>query len=557
VTNLTAIVEEILRSYRAEALCSHVELRSREDRYSDMRLLFSSREWLDSGDGDRLVEAFQDHPAVESAQRRKSAISLRLRDEFVSDLGLRLERGELDGMDTSDLLQDRHYMLGFVGPNTNKSLHVGHLRNILLGEALASTFEAAGAHVLRESPIGDIGRRVCESIAGFKRFHEGEVPNGMKPDRFVDLCYRDYLRHRDQREQSQIDGENPGDPNNEERVLRGDYADQLMQEWWQGSRPVLQLWQRLRAWALAGHRETLARLGITLDRSDFESNALCVTLGMIEEGLATGLLKRGSDQMVYFRTGRPEFETMVLLREDGFPTEYARLLSLYDQLLADLYPRYTYVEVAGIEWQPSMAVLQELLCKLRPGPQNSAHVRVFHGMLLDDDQKISSSSGEPLLIDDFLDELEANPRILALEDLSGGEIGKGVLADLVARSFFLGAPAIKPLGFSWGRILDENQNPGWTLARAWCRARRGGGVQGGPSSSPPQPAYRLAVVQSQSYCRSLLQATSQLEVTGLMRFVRSFSETYLAASLSPELDRAARAILKKAFRSLGFLACRD
>ena len=508
-----------------------------------MRLLFAERTWLQSQAGDQLLATLRGHPAVASALRRKSAVLLRFDDAALTRLELRLAAGESAGMQTADLLAGHRFTVGFVGPNTNKALHVGHLRNVFLGQALASALTSAGASVQRHSLVGDIGRRVCEAMAGYLTYHEGETPTemGLAGDRFVELCSRDFVRERAQAAAI----EHPADPNAEEREPCGDLADTIMSAWLSGAVAERALWRRMRGWTLTGHEHTLARLGVRMDRYDFESEEIEGALDLIASGLEKGLFEREATGGVIYRTGRSEYTTMVLLRKDGAPTEYARLLGVYHHMLEDLDPGVAYVEVVGIEWQPATAVLGELLAALLRSPLEVSYVWVFHGSVTVGGQKMGSSTGEVMWIDDLLDEVIASPGVDALHDLAHGAVRREEIADMAVRGAFLCSPTAQPLAFALERLVEGRSGPGWTIAEAWCRAQQ------------PQkpwrtaPVARTAVVQSHLYRRSLHRSVEKLDVANLTAYLLSLSEACLAA---PAPGPAAAPILRRVLSSLGFLA---
>ena len=523
-----------------------IETRRREGHQADIRLVFADRRWLQSPAGDRLLAVLEEHPMLEQARRRKSTIHLRFSDRLLVDLERRLADREPAGMGSEDILAGRHVTIGYVGPNANKALHVGHLRNVLIGEALASAFAAAGATVRRHSLIGDIGRRMCEAMAGYLSFHEGRSPLDMKlaGDQFVELCSRDYARKRAGSPQSSRE---QNDPNAEERTRVGDLADALMTKWLAGAEAELELWRRMREWALRGHEDTLARLGVVMDHCDYESDAIPRALTLIEEGVEAGVLERQENGAVIFRTERPDYPTIVLMREDGFPTEHARLLGVYDRILEELHAGEPYIEVAGFEWQPAILALCALHERLRPGPLTEAHLRVYHASVTyKDGAKIGSSLGDVVWIDDFLDEVAAGPGVDALAGLAEGAVERQVLADILVRGTFLCAPPSRPLAFSPASLIRGRPSPGWTIAEAWCRVRRAGEADGAAG-----PVARTPVMQSQQYRRSLRRTVERRDVTSLTRYLLSVSETCLAAE---EPGPAAAPVLERALSSLGFLA---
>lgn len=535
--------EEILAAHDAVDLCVVVEARRREDILADIRLVFADRGWLQSAEGNKLVRAFREHPMTTKAQRRKSTIQIRFQDEILADLEHELAAGKPAGMRSDDIAAGEKAIVSYIGPNTNKALHVGHLRNIYIGEGLASSLDAAGAEVNRLNLVGDIGRRVCEAMAGYMGSHQGEAPadTGISGDRFVEHCCREFSRQR-------VNGSaSEGDPNAEEREALGDLADTLMTAWLEDSAEERELWLRMRGWTLEGHARTLARLGIEFDEYGYESSAVPRAIALIDEGVERGVFEREESGSVVYRTGQLDYPTMVLLRDDGFPTEHSRLMGAYDELLDELDDGEVYVEVAGLEWQPAIAVICSILERLRPGPRNEANLRVFHGSLTEGDgQKIGSSTGEPIWIDDFLDEIEAGPAVSALEQLSYGCVSREELADLLTRGTFLCSPANRPLAFVQEALIEGHPGPGWTIAEAWCRAQLARA-----SKRQEEAPARTVVMQSQQFRLSLQRTVQRHDVTSLSRYLLSLAEACLAL---PTPGPAAAPMLERVLGALGFLA---
>jgi arginyl-tRNA synthetase len=537
--------EDVLASHEASDRCVSIEPRRREDQAADLRLLFADRKWLQSPAGEQLRTALARHPAIANAQRHRSAVLVRFDDVALAKLERRLAAGENTGMSTSDLLVGDRFMVSFVGANTNKALHVGHLRNIVLGQALASALSAAGATVQRHSLVGDIGRRVCEAMAGYVAHHAGETPEtaGLAGDRFVELCYRDWSRGQ----APAGEAAQAGDPNAEENEVRGDAADAIMAAWLAGAPSERALWRQMRDWVLASHRRTLARVGVVIDRHDFESDEIGRARAVIARGLDDGLFEREATGGVIYRTGRSEYTTMVLLRTDGAPTEYARLLGLYDRILEDLGPDGRFVEVVGIEWRPAALALGDLLAWPRRGADDDRCRFVFHGSVTDGVRKMGSSTGDVTWVDGLLDTLAASGLVARLQDLAGGVSGKAEIADTMMRGTLLCAPPAQPLAFAVDRVVEGRSGAGLTIAQAWCRAQR-------PArSSRDAPVARTAVVQSQLYRRSLRRAVDNRDVSTLASYALGLCEACLSA---PAPGPAASAILLHALSGLGFVVQR-
>lgn len=543
--DLRRACEAILVEHRVSDLCVVIEPRRREDAMADLRLVFADRQWLQSAAGQRLAHALNDHPMTAKVQRRKSAIQVRFQDQFLSDLERELATGEAFGTESPELAADQRAIVSFIGPNTNKALHVGHLRNAYIGEALACALETAGAEVHRLNLVGDIGRRMSEAMAGYLGVYQGEEPADLEisGDRFVELCCRSFARESGLRSSE-------GDPNGEERKAVGDLADELLAKWLEGSSVEVDLWRKMREWTLAGHEQTLRRLGIHFDEYGYESDAVPHALAVIEEGVERGIFEREPEGGVVYRTDQSEYPTMVMLRDDGFPTEHARLMAAYDRILGGLSENQVYVELAGLEWQPAIAVICRILEDLRPGPRNAANLRVFHGSLTEaGGEKIGSSVGEPLWVDDFIDEVEQGPAVSALERLCGGCVGSAELADLLIRGTFLCAPGNRPLAFAREAVSEGRPGPGWTIAEAWCRAKAAR-----EQDADDPVVSRAVVMQSQQFGLSLHRTIERHDVTSLSRYLLNLSE--LCMSL-PSPGPAAAGMMEQVLRSLGFLAGRD
>jgi arginyl-tRNA synthetase len=534
------VCEQVLADHDALERCVSIEPRRREDQHADLRLLFADRAWLLSRAGSGLVRALQQHPALADVSRHRSAIALRFGDDFLAELEERLAAGQCLGMEGSRVLAGSRLTVGLVGPNTNKALHVGHLRNIVLGHALAAAMTSGGATVRRHNLVGDIGRRVCEAMAGYLAGHAGEDPQTaeLPGDRFVEMCCRDFARSSDLAFRG-----SSSEPNAEETAAHGDVADEIMHAWLCGSTRERLLWRGMRAWALAGHHDTLTRLGVCIDHHDFESDGLARALELIERGLRIGLFEREASGAVVYHTGRSEYATLVLLRSDSAPTEYARLLGVYHQMYRDLLPGEVYVEVVGIEWRPVMMVLSELLSSLLGEPTDARFTWAFHGSVTVDGQKIGSSTGDVKWIDDLLDDVAAGPNVAALQELVNGTVPADELADLLVRASFLCSPTTEPFAFPLELLLHDRSGPGWTIAEAWCRTRRA-------SAAPTTvPMARTALVQSQLYPRVLRRALAQRDTAGLASYLLALATACL---LAPAPGRATAAMLDTALSSLGF-----
>jgi arginyl-tRNA synthetase len=536
--------EALLATHAALERCVAIQPRDSEAQKGDLRIRFSDREWPKSAAARDLAASFLSHPAVAGAELRRTDLLLSFEAEALEDLEVRLAAGESAGMKTADLLEGRRYDVSLVGPNANKALHLGHLRNVALGQALACALEAAGADVQRRSLVADIGRRMCEAMAGYLESYEGESPEstGLPGDRFVERCSRAF------RERSGEAVESSPGPNPQEEEARGDAAAQLMEGWLGSGEPERQLWGQMRLWVLAGHERTLSRLGVSIDRYDFESDEIPRARALVNRGLDLGLFEQETSQGVVYRTGRPEYATMVLLNEQGSPTECARVLAVCHRIIEDLDPQVSFLEILGDEWQPAQTVVADLLPRLLPDQADKSYEWLYYGLVTAEGKKIGSSNGDVVWIDDFLDELAASPAVTTLERIGEGSVSREALADVLARATFLCAPMSRPLPLAPERLFEQQEGPAWTIAEAWSRA-----------NAPSRGAHRgrtarAGIMQSQEFRPVLQRAIERRDPTVLASYLLRLSEGFLEA---PEPGPAARPVLERVLHSLGFTVLRS
>jgi arginyl-tRNA synthetase len=556
VQNLIAKLHLLLQEQGLVSLCNTIELRRHESPYADVRLFLNEQFAEGPSSAVRLADALNQLPEVSSVKLKKWAVSVRLSDDFIESAGRELELGCRPAGGLPEAGDGNRYLIGFLGPNTSKALHLGHLRNIIIGNALACAFASAGAASRSYSLVGDIGRNVCEAMAGYQLFHDGERPEraGLKSDHFVGRCYQDYLNFA--RNPQALAGAE-SDPCAREHVPTGDLADELLQRWRSGDPAATGLWGWFRDMVEAGHDETLKRLGVVVDGCYYESEHLDLAREIIGRGLENGTLERSDDGMVIYNTGREEFRKIVLARSDGFPTEHGRVLAVFHHILAESEVGCTHIDWNGTEWEPAQTVLHDLMRAMSLIPGESTHLPVFHGMVLFDGEKMSSSQAkEPVLVDDLIEKLRQSPQVADLMRRAGTGTSAAAIADIVLKGFFLCEPLSKPVTYSWEKLVDRRANHGWLIARAWCAANsaEGGEADEGPRSAS-QSAYRVAVVQAHGLPRALSHVIRTATPESLVRYLLHFCERYLAdaaTAATPRLRGVALTVLNTTLESLGF-----
>jgi arginyl-tRNA synthetase len=517
----------------------------------DLKLTPRASDWQRDPESLAQLERLEREPWVVSLTRAREGIRVRLADSWIELAGAALEAGGSAEAPLADLAHGQRISVQFWDANATKALHVGHLRNLAIGNALASALAQAGAQVERRSRISDMGRAMGEAMAGVMQSgrHTGGWPDSdEKSDHFVGLCYADYVAAGGVvavGEQEQAE-----DSLSREVHVQNDAADDLIKRVLSGNREALELWYKTRAWVIAGQRKTLARLGIAFDRVFFESDFLAETNELIETGLRNGSLQRREDGVVIYVTGLEELEELPLMRSDGLSTQHLR--SLTYALTAPELQDMTSLQVTGSEWIAHVASIRKLAGELRPGLNGGFHPNrsIFHGMVSTDQRAVTSSAGAQL-IDDLTDWIDAridgDRELLAVRR---AHPNPERVAAHVALGYFLPHPASPDVDFDPERLLAE-ESLGWDLARARARQSKGSSGKGRPAEDRD---YRFAVIQSELYRRHLRLAVERLDVRPLAHYLKHLSIWYLEGERDEPVERVVHTLLDRSARGLGLEA---
>jgi arginyl-tRNA synthetase len=532
----------------------------------DLMLVPRVSAWHDDPDSRRQLQQIEAEPWADSLAEEDGQVWLRLDGGWIEEVGTALETEDLHGRH-ADLVDGRRYAVYFWGANTTKALHIGHLRNLAIGNALGAALEQAGARVERRSLICDVGRSMGEAMAGVVQSGRDQQvwPDGdEKSDHFVGYCYADYVKA------GRTNGEGDQDDGAEDSVAResslyNDKADELMMRVLGGDQTALELWSKTRAWVISGQRKTLSRLGISFDEVIFESDFLPEVAELTNVGLQEGRLTRRGDGMVMYLTDREELEEMPLVRVDGLPTQHMRALAYW--AAAPQLEDVTSLQVCGTEWVAHVTCRRKLMDEL--GSANGDAIAngnghgyghggppthdVFHGMVARHKEAITSSKEGAQLIDDLTEwieaEVDADPE---RAEVRRRHPAPERVAPRVALGYFLQHSNSKRIDFEPRKVLQRDQSLGWNLA---CAQARTGGAAPLAGERPSEDAdYRFAVVQSEMYRRHLRNSVESLDVLPLARYVSHFARWYQEAERSPAVERASQALFEQGVRGLGLEA---
>ena len=331
--------------------------------------------------------------------------------------------------------------------------------------------------------------------------------------------------------------------------MRDDDADELLRRVLCGDREALELWYKTRAWVIAGQRKTLQRLGIAFDRVFFESDFLSEAAELSACGLRDGLLRRREDGVVIYPTDREDFDEFPLVRGDDLPTQHMRAMAYW--MAAPGLEGMTSVQVCGSEWVSHVICRRQLMGRLMADGGRGMHPTsdIFHGMVSRQKRAIASSDEGALLIDELIEQLQAQLEADAGSEEVLSRLGSAErVAGLIALGFFVPRPVAPRVDFHPEKLLDPRESPGWELALARARDGHARAPAGELASDPD---YRFAVVQSELHRRHLRIAVERLDPGPLARYVVHFARWYLERDRSEPVQRVVHTLLGRGARGLG------
>lgn len=316
---------------------------------------------------------------------------------------------EGDAYGRNDSLSGKKIMLEFSCPNTNKPLHLGHMRNDSIGESIAAILKANGAEVLKVNLINNRGVHICKSMLAYKEFGHGETPEstGEKGDHFVGRYYVRFATWEKewdaQIEQARKDGD-------DEKVkeLEATHPDKraqaMLKDWEDGKEDVIELWNLMNKWTLDGLYASYKAMGISFDRFYYESETYKYGKSEVLKGLEDGVFYREADGSVQIDLSEIGLDKKVLLRKDGTTIYITQDIGTAIRRHDD-YPFTSLIYVVGSEQAYHFKVLFYILKKLGYSWADELY-HLSYGMVNLPDGRMKSREGTVVDADDLLSELE-------------------------------------------------------------------------------------------------------------------------------------------------------
>lgn len=378
-------------------------------------------------------------------------------------------------------------MIEYSSPNTNKPLHLGHVRNNLLGAALANIMSAAGARVVKTNIVNDRGIHICKSMLAWQKWGNGATPEstGKKGDHLIGDYYVEFDKHYRAEVKSLLpeNYDELDEKAQEAAKAEAEKQSPLMKEahdmlvrWEQGDPEVRQLWKTMNDWVYAGFDETYKRLGVSFDKIYYESETYLEGKEKVMEGLEKGFFFRKEDGSVWADLAAEGLDQKLLLRSDGTSVYMTQDIGTAKLRFQD-YPIDKMIYVVGNEQNYHFQVLSILLDKLG-FKWGKDLVHFSYGMVELPEGKMKSREGTVVDADDLMDEMIDNARVTSdelgkLNGLSQEEIddimrivGLGAL-----KYFILKVDARKNMTFNPKESIDFNGNTGPFIQYTYARIR--------------------------------------------------------------------------------------
>jgi len=412
--------------------------------------------------GERLVDTL---PAISSFNVVKGFLNLSLSNEFwcntLNSIASTVDFGIAKPESTGKVK-----MVEFSSPNTNKPLHLGHIRNNLLGFSVSRILEANGHKVVKVNLVNDRGIHICKSMLAWQKFGSGETPqsSGKKGDHLVgDYYVRFDKEYRQQVEKLRAEGLAEDEAKAKAPIIIE--AQEMLRKWEAKDPEVYALWQEMNQWVYDGFDQTYNALGIQFDKVYHESETYLLGKSIVQEGLAKGIFVRKDDGSVWIDLTSDGLDEKLLLRSDGtsvyITQDIGTALQRFNEFHLD-----DHIYVVGNEQEYHFNVLKLVMKKL--GYSWADHLyHLSYGMVQLPEGKMKSREGKVVDADDLVDEMVATAREMSqelgkLNELNADEaseivrmIGLGAL-----KYFILKVDPKKNMTFNPQESIDFNGNTG-------------------------------------------------------------------------------------------------
>ena len=447
-------------------------------------------------------------------------------------------------------------MIEYSSPNTNKPLHLGHVRNNLLGWSLAQIMEANGNKVVKTNIVNDRGIHICKSMLAWLKYGNGETPesSGKKGDHLIGDYYVAFDKHyREEVKELMAQGMDEEKAKQEAPLIKE--AHEMLVKWENNDPEVRALWEKMNNWVYAGFDETYKKMGVGFDKIYYESQTYLKGKAKVEEGLAKGLFERHEDNSVWADLTNEGLDQKLLLRSDGTSVYMTQDIGTAEMRFQD-YPIDKMIYVVGNEQNYHFQVLSILLDRLG-FKWGKELVHFSYGMVELPNGKMKSREGTVVDADDLMalmveDAYKTSMELGKFDDMTEEErreiariVGMGAL-----KYFILKVDARKNMLFNPEESIDFNGNTGPFIQYTYARIRsilRKAPSMTSPSSSTSLADKEIELIQKMSeFGAAVEQAGKDYSPSGIANYcyelTKVFNQFYHDFSILNEPDEQKKAV---------------
>ncbi len=433
--------------------------------------------------------------------------------------------------------QNQTVVLEYCGPNTNKPLHLGHIRNMVIGYASASLLKTVGNEVHKVNIYNDRGIAICKSMVAWLRNGNGETPEsaGQKGDHFVGEYYVEYEKIYEQEVQDLINkGYSPEEAQQEAPIYKE--AQDTLRKWEAGDDETIALWSRMNGWVYEGFDETYKALGVDFDKAYYESETWRKGKELVQEGLAKGVFYKSNDGAVWVDLTDAGLDHKLLLRSDGTSVYITQDLGTAELRYKD-YSMDRSIYVVANEQDYHFQVLKETLKKLgKPYAEGIYHLS--YGMVDLPSGKMKSREGTVVDADELIEEMIETARqttreIGKVDEMSADQaenlyriVGLGAL-----KFFILRVDPKKRMLFNPEESIDFQGQTGtfvqYTYARIQSVFRKAGtSVNNLPKDLTLHELEKELLVMLYQYPDTIEEAGAELDPSMIANYIFNLAKLY-------------------------------
>lgn len=369
--------------------------------FSFIKQLKKSPEQLGKEIGDHLVNNNRD--LFSAYNVIKGFLNLTVKNNYWVEF---LEKNYADSNFGKKDATGKKVMVEYSSPNTNKPLHLGHLRNNFLGWSVAEILKANGAEVTKTCIVNDRGIHICKSMIAWQLFANGDTPKstGIKGDHFVGDYYVKYNdEYKKQVDELVANGMSKAEAEKEAPIMKA--AQQMLFDWEAGKADVIELWKKMNSWVYDGFDITYKRIGSDFQKIYYESNTYLLGKDIVKEGLDKGVFFKKDDGSVWIDLTADGLDEKLVMRRDGTSVYITQDIGLAEQKFNEYKPNES-IYVVGDEQNYHLKVLKLIAEKLNlPGAEGIYHLS--YGMVELPTGRMKSREGTVVDADDMVDEMVA------------------------------------------------------------------------------------------------------------------------------------------------------